>query len=250
MILGIIAAAQPLTEAIPDIDYVTSAIHFGGASYLARGAALTGWGTPSKFTSVVWTKLTDAPDGIFSDANDFTQGATVDGANQYINFNVAGTYWDSWAKGQLISTPWQCFMASGDFTDVYAVLRLYLGDTDVLESDDTDYGGAATISAGSNFWFGQDGYGVKITGDVADFRLWLGSAVDFSIVNNRRLFIRSNGKPADPSLATAALGTPIVSFIADPEATDPISTFVTNGGSGGDFTLTGSLTAASTSPTD
>lgn len=246
---GIIASAEPQLQSNPDINYVTSAVHFGGSAYLSRGAGLTGWGTPSKFTSVVWTKLSSCEDGIFSDANYFTQGTTADGANRYINANVANAYCES--LGQITSASWQCFLMSMDLTNAptEVVFSLYLGESDTLGS--SSHGSAsATIAAGSDFFFGQDGWGVKITGDVADFRLWLGSAVDFSVVNNRRLFIRSNGKPADTSLPVAILGNPIVSFIADPDVTDPISAFVTNGGTGGDFTLTGSLTAASTSPTD
>lgn len=244
---GIVAAARTtVTEAIPDIDYETGAVHFDGSAYLSRGATLTGWGTPSKFTSVVWIKLSSCEDGIFSDANYFTQGTTADGANRYINANVANAYCES--LGQITSAGWQCFLLSMDLTDAPTEVpfSLYLGDSDTLGS--SSHGSASsTIAAGSDFFFGQDGLGVKITGDVADFRLWLGSAVDFSIVSNRRLFIRSNGKPADPTLATAVLGTPIVSFIAS--KADPTGTFVANGGTGGSFTLTGSLTAT-LSPTD
>jgi hypothetical protein len=48
------------------------------------------------------TKLSSATDGTFSDANAFVQGATLDGANRYINMDVAydDTYFDSFGNAQ------------------------------------------------------------------------------------------------------------------------------------------------------
>lgn len=253
---GIVAAAQPQLESSPDIDYVTSAVHFGGSAYLTRGSALTGWGTPSSFVAVVWTKLSSCLDGIFTDTGDFTGGCTSDGlGHTYLSFNPAGGYFDAFGgvASNIVATSsgWQSVLVSANLASAPAIsVWMYSGDTDILDHDNVS-GSNSTMDVGSDFWFGQDGYDYgKIVGDVADFRMWVGHYLDFSVVNNRRLFIRSNGKPADPSLATAVLGTPIISFIADPDVTDPISAFVTNGGTGGDFTLTGSLTTASTSPTD
>ena len=94
-------------------------------------------------------------------------------------------------------------------------------------------------------WFGDDGSGFsKITGDVGYFRLWINVTLDFSVAGNRRYFVRSNGKPANPSYALASLGMPLISFIGNSTA------FPVNGGSGGSFAVTGSLTNAGTSPTD
>ena len=76
------------------------------------------------------------------------------------------------------------------------------------------------------------------------FRLWLGTAMDFTVQGNRRYFVRANGKPTNPSYALALLGAPIIQFIGNSTA------FPVNGGSGGSFTVTGSLTNAGTSPTD
>ncbi len=243
------AVDQYVPAAVVDIPYLTGAVHFNGSTFLVRGAALTGWGTPSKFTMALWSKLSSCVDGISSDANFFTQGTTADNGNKYVNVNVAGTYFDSFGVGLITSTLWQCLLISLDLTVAGAsVKRLYINNGDVLVPGDTSEGFTTTIAAGSNFWVGQDGFAVKITGDLADYRLWLGSALDFSVLNNRRLFIRSNGKPADPVAAQTLLGTPIVKFMAT--VASPVATFSVNGGSGGAFTTTGTLTAASTSPTD
>ncbi len=247
MICGV--ADQFVPAPIPDIPYVTGAVHFNGSTFLARGATLTGWGTPSKFTMVLWSKLSVCNDGISSDANFFTQGTTSDNGNKYINVNVANTYFDSFGAGFITSAAWQCLLISLDVTVSGAsIQRLYQNDIDVRVVDNSSEGNTTTIATGSNFWVGQDGFGVKITGDLADYRLWLGSALDFNNINNRRLFIRSNGKPADPAAAQTLLGTPIVKFMAT--VASPVATFSVNGGSGGTFTTTGTLTAASTSPTD
>ncbi len=243
------AVDQYVAPAVQDIPYVTGAVHFNGSTFLARGATLTGWGTPNKFTAVVWSKLSVCNDGIFSDANFFTQGTTSSNGSKYYNVNVANTYFDSYGIGSIVSGAWQGALISLDVSvSGNSVQRLYLGDVDVIELADSSEGNTTTIAAGSNFWFGQDGFGVKITGDIADFRLWLGNALDFDNINNRRLFVRSNGKPADPQAAQDLLGTPIVKFMAT--VASPVATFAVNGGSGGSFSTTGTLTAASTSPTD
>lgn len=248
IIAGIID--QYVAPAQVDIPYVTGAVHFNGSTYLSRGAALTGWGTPNKFTCALWTKLSAANDGIFSDANYFTQGATTPGGgNYYINFNVRNYYWDSSTTAKITSTGWQCLLASLDISVANAGSPdLYLGDTDVLVPANSTTSSSTTIPAGSNFYFGQDGFNVKITGDVADFRLWFGTALDFSNINNRRLFVRANGKPADRAAAVTLMGTPIVQFVATPGS--EVATFSVNGGTGGAFTTTGTLTVASSSPTD
>ncbi len=224
----------------PVIPYVTSAVHFNGSAYLTRGAAITGWGTPSKFTFAIWTKISAASDGIFSDANEFTQGTTSGGGFDYLNVNVHfTTYFDSVPNATITSAGWQGIFCAVDLGATTA--QLYRGDISVIANASVNTG---TIAVGSNFWFGQDGFGTKITGDVADFRLWLGTALDLSDVTNRRLLLDAGGKPVAPSLANGVLGTPIISFIGNS------TNFPINGGSGGSFSVTGSLTNASSSPTD
>lgn len=225
----------------PDTPYTTSAVHFNGSTWLTRGAALTGWGTPSLFTAALWTKLTTANDGIFSDVNFFTQGTT----NSAYNVNIANSYFDTDGYALITSGAWQLYAFSLDISTGSPFRRhVIVNDADVENTAATDYGFTTTCPAGSNFFFGQDGFGTKITGDIADFRLWFGQYLDFSLEGNRRYFIRANGKPADPSYANALLGTPIISFIGN------ASTFPVNGGSGGSFSVTGSLSTAGTSPTD
>ena len=80
---------------------------------------------------------------------------------------------------------------------------------------------------------------------IADYQFFIqGAFVDLSTVGNRRKFIDGAGKPVDPATAAAAFGTPIIRFSGDHTG------FATNLGGGGAFTLVGSLTNASTGPSD
>lgn len=106
-----------------------------------------------------------------------------------------------------------------------------------------------TAFNGLSFYLGDDGYGDGATFDLADFwwapnvSLLSGSTIPEA---TRRLFIDASGKPvylgASGELPT---GTPPAVFFSG-----DASSFATNKGTGGPFTLTGSLTNASTSPSD
>jgi hypothetical protein len=85
------------------------------------------------------------------------------------------------------------------------------------------------------------------SGDFADMQL----NTTVSIVENDNTITALNlakiingGKPVDPAIAAAAFGQQTVLFSGD------ATTFGTNRGTGGAFTLTGTLTDADTSPSD
>jgi hypothetical protein len=80
--------------------------------------------------------------------------------------------------------------------------------------------------------------------DMSDLFMWYGKDIDFSDSANRAKFIDTHGKPVDPSVAVAAFGTPTVLLSGDS------SGFIANKGTGGAFTLTGTLTNAATSPSN
>ncbi len=247
------AVDQYVPPAVVDINYVTKGVHFNGSTYLRRSSGLSGQGTVTKLVWSMWTKLSAATDGVFGDPDTFSivQGATGNAGFDYFNMNAGGSYFDTTPLGgpgqKITSTGWLGMICSVDLSGA-GIAQIYQRDTDVQGYDDSGVSGPDTIVQTTNFYFGQDGFSTFITGDVADFRLWTGVSINLTSINNRRLFVRANGKPADPSLANAALGTPIVSFIGT--VASPVSTFPVNGGSGGSFTTTGTLTAASTSPTD
>lgn len=123
------------------------------------------------------------------------------------------------------------------------IAKLYINDVDVTLVV-TDNGDAFDmVGNGVPFWVGNDASG-EDPFDVAD--LWLAPGV--SLLNGggdipeatRRLFIDADGKPVDPS------GFPASAMLFSGDA----AAFQTNQGTGGALTLTGSLTDASTSPSD
>jgi hypothetical protein len=81
-------------------------------------------------------------------------------------------------------------------------------------------------------------------GDMANLLFWAGLYTDLTSPASIPLFINGLGKPVDPATAIGSLGTPTCAFIGDAAA------FVTNQGSGGTFTVTGTITDAGTSPSD
>jgi hypothetical protein len=101
---------------------------------------------------------------------------------------------------------------------------------------------------GREFFVFDDGFSDGVTGEFADYAIYCGKAlheVDGTIsVATRRLFVTADNKPVDPAVAAAVLGAPTCLFSGD------ATSFVTNQGNGGAFTLTGSLTNATTSPSD
>lgn len=117
---------------------------------------------------------------------------------------------------------------------------------DDVHQHSAGYNGAGVPTINFNglpLWVFDDSFGASITGEVADFVLSVGTNI---IVGTeipeatRRLFttINPDGSivPADPSGFPDA--TPVVLFKGD------ASTFATNAGDGGAFTLVGSLTDA------
>lgn len=235
-----------------DINYVTDAVNFDGSCYLQRGAALTGFGTPDKITFSVWTKISFQGGGLFNDSNVFqlvqNSNTPFPGDDAYFCLygGGGGSGFDTIGTATITSGAWQGLFLSVDITNQIA--HFYRGDTSVIHSPFFDT--PAATPTGTDFFFGNDGFGNLIAGDIADFRLWVGQYIDLSLQGNRRMFVRSNGKPADPAAIKAALGNPIIEFVAD--GTTPVANFQTNTGTGGAFTLNGagSMTLATTSPTD
>lgn len=142
---------------------------------------------------------------------------------------------------------WYHFLASWDAAA--SAGHLYVNDVSDLASpswldQNIDYTDGAWSIAG-------DGFGASaFDGCIAEFYFAQGQYIDFSIAANRRKFISASGKPvylgADGSFPTGT--APIVyQRVANGAA---VATFATNLGTGGDFSITGTLETGSTSPSD
>lgn len=118
-------------------------------------------------------------------------------------------------------------------------------DTPVFTNDNIGYtdGGSPSIGAFSN---GTS----KANADFADVYIGYGQWLDFNLIHNRRKFISASGKPVhlgtDGSFPTGIAPICYV-HLNDGEA---VANFATNRGTGGDFTITGTLTTSSASPSD
>lgn len=146
------------------------------------------------------------------------------------------------------SVTWRHLLASWDLAA--GTFNLYVNDVSDLASiptntnDTIDYTLAdwalGAIPDATNRW----------NGGVADLYFAPGQFLDFSNPYNRRKFISASGKPVHLG-ATGALPTgtaPLVyQHVDDAEAP---ANFATNRATGGNFTITGTLDTASSSPSD
>lgn len=237
--------------------YTASAVNFNGSTYLHIDALAS---SDNEFISqVLWFKTVDR--GVLSTVD------TADAASSYmqlqapnpesggVNIEVgnngytSGFEFRTTTQLQMYDDTWHSLIMSADAGHPAGskIVKVFLDDIEVP----TNYSG--DIDNDAAFIVGYNGLSLHVAGDgsdnftgcMADIRIMPGiSLLTGGNISEatRRLFIDANGKPVDPDVATTALGTPAVLFSGN--ATE----FVTNQGSGGAFTLTGSLTDCDTSP--
>ncbi len=245
-------------------DGHADAVHWDGASFLRINAL--NCGDHDKVSFAVWFKapasppaettiagfwVTD-PEGSFqsySEADFVGAPNQADGGVQFslgdpsANF-LASANTSSSNQGPLPDT-WYAYMWSADVSSDSGPLSAFLNDLDALGFSH-NLSAPASVVAGNGvpLWIGVSDPQGTDPADMANFLLWYGQAIDWSIEANRRFTIDASGKAADPALAIAHFGTPTVALIGDASA------FQINQGSGGSFTLSGSLTDADSSPSD
>jgi hypothetical protein len=255
--------------------YVAKAVQFDGNTFLQNLSLIS---TDLQSASYIfWYKptLVDLQNGVFPIVSNSSgngvqlTGAVVVGPETYgfaqaqwsdgpPNFNgdiLANTVDTdgTTASGGIEGDPdpiWNCIIFSGDMSGGTARCQQYLNDSTV-----TSLGPLHITNNGSlPFTVGFNGFdfvvggnnSINITGALCDVRVINQSLLDGGgdiPLATRRKIIDANGKPVDPTVLTAFLGTPgIVLFSGDH------TTFPVNQGTGGAFTLTGTLTDASTHP--
>lgn len=241
-------------------DYHADAVHFGGdASFHID--SLTAPGDDTGFCSFsLWVKMTGAhvaeglplwvsnPEDVY-DMSSGPQGASPIWASTFadatgtndmtVNTIGAGAFpTDTWVN-VLVSCQTNLGVAS-------KILQVYLNDTAYTFNIGDVHGAFLMTFTGFSFWVGDDSFGDFITADMADFWCAPGVFIDFDVEANRRKFIDDSGKPvylgANGEIPTGT--SPSVFFSGD------ATTFGNNLGTGGTFTAAGSLTDASTSPSD
>lgn len=241
---------------------VDSADFDGTGDAMTRGADLTGNADSKSGILSVWVRL-DGGDG---NALDVIEGTTTVGGTTPRFFftriattnlfrvqgrNAAGTVIlqaDS-NTAYTAGATWLHLLASWDLAT--AAAHFYVNDSSDLAAgstltDDTidytlaDWGVGAKPDA-STFLF---------NGCIAEFYFAPGQFMDFSSASNRRKFISGEGKPVflgnDGSTPTGTIPQ-LMLHLANGEA---VANFATNRAAGGNFSITGTLTTGSTSPSD
>jgi len=255
--------------------YIAQAVHFDGASYLEQIHPTDIPNSPVGAFSV-WLLIPSSSDGQ-ADGNTFlgtyggddpindtqSQFGIFDGEVS-INLELDDTtpdagYFsnDSGTSTRAYSSDtWFHLFASWntDFAAPDKILNILVNGTNVVDASDYfDLNGLAAAVQWSTFHGSPGGNGIQIPSvtlsgfpsyamDMADFQIWDGTYIA-PTPENLAKFI-SNGQPVDPAVAAAAFGQQTILFSGD------TTTFGTNQGTGGAFTLTGTLTNASTSPSN
>jgi hypothetical protein len=258
------AAARAHVSGGGGSSYTAKAVHFDGITARLKTSALSA--TDSGLVSFsYWFKLSSLPtnkliwlgdDNNFITRGQITTGPAPDPTGAVPNIFFANS--DDTAElnlefaneNNLISIgQWHNLLGSfkGDVADADKKAIVYLDDVEMSGGTLTTYGDAMLIAFnGLSFYLGDDGFGESAEMDIADF--WF--APNVSLLDGtghipeatRRIFIDASGKPVNPS------GFPISAILFSGDAAP--GSFDLNQATGGAFTLTGSLTNASTSPSD
>jgi hypothetical protein len=159
------------------------------------------------------------------------------GGGTILNMRTSNTY--------AASAAWRHILASWDLAA--GVTHLYVSDvsdkvTNTVTNDTIDY-------TATNWYLGAESTGNnKLDGCLAEYYFAPGQYLDFSAEANRRKFISAAGKPVylgyDGSLPTGV--APLV--YSRLYGADAAANFARNRGTGGNFTITGTLDIASSSP--
>lgn len=234
--------------------FLLDAADFDGTNdYMLRGADLTGIADGKSGMLSFWYRV-DGGNGALryileNSSFGFQLVQSVDNKFYLYGENSASTLiMEMNSSAHVAGASWLHILAAWDLAA--GVQQLYVADvSDVVVSvntnDTIDYAGSVNWSVGAQ----PDGT-FKASGCLAEFYFAPNQYLDFSDVNNRRKFISAAGKPVhlgvDGSLPTGT--APIVYLhLSDGEA---VANFATNRGTGGNFTITGTLDTATTSPNE
>ena len=162
----------------------------------------------------------------------------------YIN---TGSAYATTTSNLVVASGWTHVLMSWDVATGYS--DIYFNDVQQSLSPDTTTNTTLNYTHANHWFMAARTAAQKMNADVFDFWIALNSTLDITVEANRRLFIDAAGKPVDLGADGSNPGiTPRVFFHLDDGET--ANNFAINAGAGGTCTLTGSLTTASTSPTD
>ncbi len=140
-----------------------------------------------------------------------------------------------------------------NFADGFRPHAMYVDDVNVTTDDAPHSGGLAfsIIANTKTFNLFGDTFD-NVTGNIADIWWGLDQFLDITITSNRRKFISSLGKPVNlGATGSTPTGTAPTFFLRRVPSVGTADDFKTDkSGHANNFTVTGTLTDAATSPTD
>lgn len=240
------------------VPYAADAVTFDGTNdYALRGADLTGNANAKVGTVSFWLDI-----NVFAGnarIYETTGGAftvqTNTGGTSGKNIIVLGK--DTGATNRILMLSdnvnlddgaWHHILMSWDVANAKG--HVYVDDVDDLLAGPTISDAAIDYTQADHALGSDTGGGGKLNGDLFDLYMNFAEYVDITIASNRRKFISASGKPVDlgSDFSNPTGTSPINGFHIDTgEAAD---NFANNRGTGGNFTVTGALTTAASSPTD
>lgn len=231
--------------------YVAHGVNFDGTNdYLTRGAGLTGAADSKKGIVSVWWKV-GGGDGNF---RQIFEGPSGDGlqVSQFFNnkFYIQGQNAASSNILTLMSdntyvasgATWHHALASWDLATGTA--QLYIDDVESADFSTTATND--TLDYTKTQWSvgARSDSSLKFNGDLADLYINFGESLDLSNSTNRRKFISAGLAPVDLGVdGSTPTGTAPIIYQHGSTAS-----WHTNDGTGGGFTLNGTLTDAGSNP--
>lgn len=247
------SATQAITAAVSSASYHADAVHFDGSTYLHLASALSGLTDSPQFLLSFWAKFGasgSANVGIAATYPNNSWNPYVDLDNDLFKMQAADYQFNDFiiptANAAVKGQGWQNYIVSinTNFDDPDKIVQIVLNGSASLNYTP---GAVPAFTIGyddeTDCYVGTSGYGDTVTCDLADLQFWVGISPTLNAGNIAK-FIDGGGKPVDPAVAVAAFGSPVLLFSGD------ATTFATNQGTGGTFSVTGTLTNASTSPSD
>lgn len=234
--------------------YKSYGVNFGASPYLTRGSALTGVSGGKTGLLSFWFRNASAAGAyrnviaIQSGANNrffvyfdtVAEKLTLYGANSSNATILLNLTTNTYAS----MTTWKHALMSWDLAG--SRVQIYINDVSDAASPTTLTDDTITYSS-TALGIGADSIGTagsKYNGDLADLQVWFNINVDISNASPRRLFINSGLRPVDPRRPAEIYGPPAILFSGR-----PATTWHTNKGTGGAYTVgTGALAASATNP--
>lgn len=236
--------------------YQANAVNFDGTNdYLTRGSDLTGSADGKEITLSFWYKptalgatravLTNTDNRVYFAVN--SSGAFVFSAYNSSNDVIlsAGTNTDPITAGN-----WHHIIVSVDLSNS-SNRHVYVDDLPITTNygvyidDDMNFTESDWSFGAPDGGGGSGSGGIRIYGDVSD--VWFDDTyIDISVEASRRKFISPSGRPVNlgDNGSTPTGSSPLITL------KNPTDTWHTNVGTGGGFTENGTLTTATSSPSD